>query len=179
MKPKAVAVAMSRVAAPKPTVVLTRIGAKKAATLRCDLLGDDQVSGGVGGWEEVEYGKKNRRQGLAYKGAPAYSVTLPLGFDGISSGRATSVEDKCRRLVELGQGSGKKGSRPPKIRIEGLVRVPGHVEWVIDSITWGTQIRNGAGQRVQQQFELTLIQYRRVRRAKKSPARDAREDDDD
>lgn len=151
-------------------VVVTVVGAKQARPLRCDLLGDDQPGGGVGGWEETEGGKRGRGAGLAYRGAPAYTLSLPLGFNGISSGQAVSVEPQCRRLVDLGRAT-KKGGLPPRLHVQGLIRVPSNIDWVIDSIEWGTQIRNAAGARVQQQLTLNLVQYRKP---KKSPAKDAR-----
>lgn len=160
---------------PRRTVVLSVVGAKNGHKLRCDLLGDDQPSGGVGGWEDVEGGKRGRGAGLAFKGSPSYTLALPLGFNGLETkgpGSKVSIEQECRRLNDLGRPA-KKGALPPRIHVAGLVRVPSNLEWVIDSIEWGTQIRNEAGARVQQQFTLSLIQYRKPR---KSPAKESRKD---
>lgn len=155
------------------SVILTIVGAKKSRQLRCDLLGDDQPGGGLGGWEEVQGGKLGRGRGLSFKGSPSYTLTLPLGFNGLETqgpGSRVSVEAECRHLVNLGRPAGK-GGKPPKIHVAGLVRVPSTIEWVIDSVEWGTQIRDDHGARVQQQFTLALIQYRKP---PKSPAKDAR-----
>lgn len=160
-------------------VVLSVAGAKNARRLRCDLLGDDQPGGGVGGWEEVEGGKRAR--GLAFKGSPSYTLTLPLGFNGLEvngPGSKVSIEQQCRRLVDLGRPAGK-GGRPPKLHVAGLVRVPSTIEWVIDSIEWGAQIRNDAGARVQQQFTLNLIQWRKPPKSPAKKSRKTPEKDDD
>ncbi len=156
-------------------VVITVAGAKNSNPLRCDLRGDDQPGGGVGGWEETEGGKRGRGAGLAFRGSPAYTLSLPLGFNGLETagpGSRVSVEPQCRRLVNMGR-SQKKAGRPPKLHVNGLVRVPSNIEWVIDSIEWGEQIRDASGARVQQLFTLNLIQWRKPR---KSPAKDARKD---
>lgn len=158
-------------------VLLNVAGAKNARALPCDLLGDDQPGGGVGGWEEVQGGKRGRAQGLAFKGSPAFTLTLPLGFNGLEVNgpkSAMSVESQCRRLVALGRPAGK-GGLPPKLHVAGLVRVPSNIVWVIDSIEWGTQIRDASGSRVQQLFDLTLIQWRKP---PKSPAKDSRKKKD-
>lgn len=156
----------------RPQVVLSVAGAKQPARVRGDLIGDDQVEGGVGGWEETEFGKKKaRRLGLAYKGTPGFRVTVTLGFNGIGQGgieKATSVEPQCRRLQSFGRPR-SKGARPPRLKVAGLLRTPGNMVWVIDSISWGAQIRNSHGQRVQQIVDVTLVQYRPPG-AKKSPA---------
>lgn len=156
---------------PRRAVIVLSVVGQKNRGLECDLLGDDQPGGGVGGWEEVEGGKRGR--GLAFKGSPSYTLALPLGFNGLEvkgPGSAVSIEQQCRRLANLGRPA-RKGGRPPKLHVAGLVRVPTNVEWVIDAIEWGTQIRNDSGARVQQQFQLSLIQWRKP---PKSPAKDAR-----
>lgn len=158
----------------RPKVAIWRAGTKDAAKLKCDLFGDDDVAVAVGGWEEVEYGKKKRRRtGMAFKGSPAYSITLALAFNGIGGGGvgdAKSVEAQCRRLVAMGRPR-KPGGRPPLLRLSGPLRVPSGVTWVVSSIEWGAQVRDSDGRRVQQHFELTLTQHRPVR-GKKSPAKD-------
>ena len=150
-------------------VTLWVAGQPKGPKLRADLLGDDTLDGGTGGWEDTEFGgKKNRRSGMVFKGSPGYTLTIPLGFNGIGGGgpsRASSVEAQCRRLAAWARPR-KAGGRPPKLKVSGLLRAPGNITWVIDSITWGTQVRNSQGRRVQQQVEVTLIQYRPPRRIK-------------
>ena len=157
-------------------VVLTVGRGKKATHLRADLLGDDVVTGGVGGWEMADATSK-RTKGFAFRGTPQRTITLPLAFNGLEArgrGRHSVVEPRCRRLVAWSRprpaAKGKKGKRrPPAMRIRGLVRMSGG-RWVIESIEWGEQIRNSQGRRIQQRFTLTLVEWRPPPR-KKPPAK--------
>lgn len=148
--------------------VLIEARGKKRLALRGDLVGDETVSGGVGGWESVE-GKGRKADGLRFSGTTPWAVTIPLGFNGITPKGRKSVEAQCRRLLDLGRPAGK-AKKPPLLKVTGLVRVPSTVDFVIDSITWGRQIRNSQGARVQQIVEVSLIQHRP---APKSPAKKA------
>lgn len=126
------------------------------------LVGDDAVSGGVGGWEAEQAGKR-RRPVLRFKGNPGWSlqVTLVLG----SAAEEKSIEAQCRQLVAWGRRP--KVGLPPRVKVAGKVRAPLGVDWVIDSLDWGAQIRRGDGRRIQQQVTVTLLEYNKPPPAKK------------
>ena len=130
---------------------------KRRVRISAHLLGDDAVSGGVGGWEAQQAGKR-RRPVLQFKGTPGWEVTLTLML-GDPGGQA-SVEWACRQLVAWGRR--RKGALPPRLKIAGKVRVPTSVDWVIDSIEWGPQIRRESDKvRIRQQVTVKLIEYNR------------------
>lgn len=128
-------------------------------TMRFHLLGDDELAGGVGGWEAAA--RPRRKAATEWGGTDAWTLSLPLMATGMeaSLGRDTSVEGSIRALVAAGTMSSKTG-QPALLKVTGPVRVPSsNIRWVIQSIAWGAQIRNAAGERVQQEFTLALLEY--------------------
>jgi hypothetical protein len=127
--------------------------------MRFHLLGDDELTGGVGGWEVVA--RPRRKAAAEWGGTDAWTLSLPLMATGMESsrGRDASIEGALRALIAAGTPSAKTG-QPPVLKVTGPVRVPSSsIRWVIQSIEWGAQIRNNAGQRVQQEFTLALLEY--------------------
>lgn len=128
--------------------------------LRFHLNGDDELTGGVGGWEDVP--RPRRRATSEWVGSPVFQLAVPLITSGIDAGRPgrdVSVEPKLRALVALGQPTVKTGE-PPILKVTGPLRVPSpKTRWVLVDIEWGAQIRNSRGQRIQQEMTVILREY--------------------
>lgn len=137
-----------------------------------ELLGDDEITGGVGGWEDLP--RPRRRNAVQWVGTPALSLGLPLLLSGVDQAhttsalsrrpihtvfaRDTSVESAVRQLTSWGQKT-KKTGQPPILRVAGPVRGPQTARWVIEDLEWGPQIRNRDGQRIQQEVTVRLKEY--------------------
>lgn len=135
---------------------------KRRVQVSGDLLGDDSPGGGVGGWKGEQAGKK-RRPVLRFEGTPGWTESITLMLGAVEDDR--SVEWQCRQLIAWGRR--RKGALPPQLRLRGKVRVPTSLDWVIDSLEWGQQIRRPGDQvRVQQQVTITLSEYNRPPKAK-------------
>jgi hypothetical protein len=123
-----------------------------------DLLGHDAPSGGVGGWEAEQAGKK-KRPVLRWAGRPGHEQTIVVMIDGFDTN--TSVEATCRRLGSWGRG--RKDTPPPRLQVTGrYLRSPANVAWVITGLEWGDQIRRGDGRRIQQVVTLTLSEWNKA-----------------
>lgn len=157
----------------KHTVTLRQTG-KGGHTWTATLDGDDEVTGGVGGWDAEQAGK-SKRPVMRWAGVQGYQITIPLTLDQTATNG--SVESACRRLTQLGRPP-KGRIRPKPLRLAGLLRVPTHLSWVITGIEWGEQIRRSDGRRTYQEISLTLSEYH-LAPAKKAPADRHRDEDDD
>lgn len=127
--------------------------------LRFHLVGDDELTGGVGGWEVVP---RARRRGAAeWVGVEPYRLALPLlttGFD-VTPGENVSVEAKLVALERLALKV-PGGLQPPVLQVLGPVRVPrADQRWVIEDIEWGAQVRRSDQQRIQQEMTVRLLEY--------------------
>ena len=141
-----------------PRTVLIKPIRPRGPGIRFELIGDDTVTGGVGGWEDLP--RPRRRAATDYVGTPAYTEVLPLLIDGTetSRGHDTPIEGRIRTLISWGVPR-KGADRPAVLRISGPLRVPASKRWVIQDLEWGPQIRNQAGRRVQQYVTVTLKEY--------------------
>jgi hypothetical protein len=139
------------------------------------LLGDDELTGGVGGWEAVP--RPRRKAGTEWAGSELWSLTLPLLLTGITDSRKrpnTSIEDEIRRLIDMGTKE-KKTGQPPLLRVRGPLLIPNaSIRWVITSIEWGPRIRNDRNRRIQQEMTVQLLEHVRltVRRGPAAKTRD-------
>jgi len=135
-------------------VTIWRAG-KNTPRLELLLIGDDQPTGGVGGWEITD--RAGRRPMTGWVGVPGLQWILPLSFDGGPA--ELSVENAIQTLTSWGQPTGKNDA-PPELRVwTNLGRVPQRIKWVIQDIEWLDQVRNAAEQRTRQDINLTLVQY--------------------
>lgn len=123
-----------------------------------DLIGDDILTGGTGGWDSLS--RPRREAATEWVGTPATTYVLPLLIDGIETqvGRDTVIESACRQVEKWGMPA-KKTGQPPILRVTGLVQVSTSSRWVVNDIEWGTAIRNQDGRRIQQPITLTLLKY--------------------
>jgi hypothetical protein len=129
------------------------------ASLRFHLDGDDELTGGVGGWEIV--GRPRRRGAAEWVGVPPFRLTLPLFTDGLDvrPGVNVSVEPKITALTRLALKV-PGGFQPPLLELSGPLRLPfPGMRWVIEDITWGTAWRRSDQQRVQQAMTVMLIEH--------------------
>jgi hypothetical protein len=128
--------------------------------LRFHLNGDDEVSGGVGGWEVVP--RPRRKASVEWVGVTQpWTLALPLITDGLDvrEGDNRSVEPKLDALIFLAQVV-PGGSQPPVLTVSGPVRVRRpNMRWVIQSFEWGAQVRRSDQARVQQMFTVNLLEY--------------------
>lgn len=122
-----------------------------------DLAGPTEISGGSGGWQDVT--RPMRRTASEWTGTPILTQTVPLLLDGLpaGAGRNVSVEPLCRLLQSWGEPTEDTG-RPPILRIAGPVHHTAR-RWVIDSLTWAPALRNGRGERIQQDVTLVLRDF--------------------
>lgn len=142
-------------------VTIRQVGKRRG--IRFELTDSDEVGGGVGGWNAEQAGRR-KRPVLRYAGRPGWTLSLPLIIDNLEADR--SIELRCRQLLAWGRPA-PRSALPPRLRVEGPIRAPQVVDWVIDSIDWGEQIRNDRGHRVQQELTLKLIEYNRPPKKKK------------
>lgn len=125
--------------------------------VRFGLLGDDALTGGVGGWEFLD--RPRRTAAVEWVGTPGYQLVLPLVLDGteVRRGVDVSVEAQCRIVTAWGRPAGD--GPPPVLTVAGPLRIATASRWVLDDVEWGRQIRNRAGQRILQEVTLTLLQH--------------------
>lgn len=134
------------------TVAIRALGGK--ATVAGDQVGDDTVTGGVGGWEQRA--RPRRTTMVSWAGTPGVVWSLPilLGPDADSS-----VERECRLLQQWGL-PGKDDDQPPTLLVDAPAgRAAGGTKWVLQDIEWGEQTRNDRNDRTQQEVTLTLLEY--------------------
>jgi hypothetical protein len=124
------------------------------------LIGQDKLTGGVGGWKEVS--RKLREPLLVWTEQPLRVYTLPLRFDRADweQGNAT-VEGEIRGLQDWG-AAGRPSSGayvdPTLVTVSGNVRVPRSIRWAITGLDWGDFITGRDGQRIQQDVTVTLTE---------------------
>ncbi|WP_243061140.1 hypothetical protein [Nocardioides sp. SR21] len=101
---------------------------------------------------------------------------LPLLLDGteIRVGVDKPIEADCQRLLAWSANPTEKTGEPVVLIATGPLKAQPTVRWVITDLTWGGQIRNGDGKRVQQYVTVTLAEHLApvIRR---SPAKKVRE----
>lgn len=138
------------------------------------LVGDDVLSGGVGGWQDLE--RPLRRAAIEYVGTPGFVYELPLLFNGVEffPGRDLHVEAACIELMRWGNRNPKTG-RPQVLRLEGAaLKSPPRVRWVIEALSWGESWRDVNGRRIQQYVTVTLREFVEAE-VLRSPAKASRE----
>lgn len=126
--------------------------------LQVDLLGQASVSGGVGGWTDLA--RPLRTTAAEWVGTPTLTQTLTVLLDGMPSlGRpvAVSIEPRAAALLALGVAT-KETGRPPVLTLAGPLYFTDR-RWVVDDLSWGTEIRNDTGERVQQDVTITLREW--------------------
>lgn len=135
-------------------VTIKRVGTD-APTVELELIGDDELTGGDGVWTSTD--RYARTPMTTWEGTTSLVWTLPLTFDELESGR--SVERRIATIDSWRRPS-DKSDEPPVVRVDApLGRAPANTRWVITSIEWGEQIRDGAGQRIRQDLRITFLEY--------------------
>ncbi len=135
--------------------------------LTFDLTDDEEISGGVGGWEVLD--RPRRTPVLGWTGTPTRTLTIPLvvsGIDAAGVGVHTAVDGYCQIIESWGKPH-RLTQEPPVLMVAGLARVPTSDRWVIQGITWGTYLMGPAAgtnghrstRRVYQEFSLQLERY--------------------
>lgn len=126
-----------------------------------ELVGDDEPTGGVGGWETLD--RRRRAPAVFWGATPAITWTLPLLIDGVetSVGVDTVIEQDIARLERWGQSSRPKRDTiaPPVLQVLGPVHYPATTRWVLQDLSWGARLRNTNGRRIQAYVTVTLQQY--------------------
>ena len=133
--------------------------AKRREFVRLDLVGDAQLSGGVGAWSVVS--RPRRTDALEFTGVTGLTYVLPLLLDGMeaSPGVDVSVELGCTRLLDWAGTVKKQTRQPVVVTAPGPLKTSPAIRWAITDLEWGAQVRVG-GYRVQQYVTVTLTQYR-------------------
>jgi hypothetical protein len=139
-------------------VKLNRVRIQKVTgngSVGCDLVGDDTITGGVGGWEQRSRARRTPK--TVWNETPGLTWQVPVLFDGGDDGR--SVEAVCRRLEAWGV-PGNNDDTPPILTVDAPAgRQPAGLRWVLQDLAWGDQERNDDGERTQQYATLTFLQY--------------------
>ena len=119
-----------------------------------------QVTTGYGGWTVTN---RNRRVGLTiWEGREPFRMTVPILFDGWRESKSQEVPISRLSRMALPPAS---NTEPPVIKINGAaVPNPGPVNWVIESLAWGSNViwdnaANGVLARLRQDCVITLVQY--------------------
>lgn len=130
----------------------------KGAGMQIDLVGEDTVGGGAGGWGELP--RPRRTPAVEWLGTPLKTLTLPLLLDGTERrpGVDRSIEPDIRTIIEWASKDDALG-QPPVLQVRGPVATTPSHRWVIQDIAWGPMIRDAREQRVQQYLNLTLWEY--------------------
>lgn len=116
--------------------------------------GPAQMSGGVGGWEEVS--RPGRKALTVHTSQPRITQTVPVLLDGWEAGE--SVDDEKARVIRLGQKD-EQGNPPPVLRLSGPVHMT-KLRWVLSDVSWGDRvIRRRDGVLVRQDATLTFEEY--------------------
>lgn len=115
------------------------------------------MTGGTGGWSEVV--RPRRVSAAEWTGTSARTQVLPLILDGMEAapGVDLSIEQAIAALTAWGQKHPATG-QPPILGVSGPIMATDG-RWVINDLTWDTQVRNGAGNRIQQRLTLTLLEF--------------------
>lgn len=154
-------------------VTLTPVSPAKPGMV-LHLVGDDDLRGGTGAWNTVN--RPRRRDALEWSGTRGFTYVLPLLLDGteISRGVDAPVEEDCRRLLAWSAEATKATGEPVVLVATGPLKTNPTVRWVITDLTWGGQIRNTAGKRVQQYVTVSLTEHL-APTVRKSPAKKVRD----
>jgi hypothetical protein len=127
--------------------------------LRFHLDGDDDLTGGVGGWEVVD--RPRRRSAAEWPGVPPFRLAVPLFTDGLDvrPGINVSVEPKLTALTRLALKV-PSGFQPPLMELAGPLKIPfPGMRWVIENIQWGSAVRRSDEQRVQQAMTVLFLEH--------------------
>lgn len=118
------------------------------------------LTGGYGGWTVVS---RQRRVGLTvWQGKDPLRMQIPLIFDGVID--RVSQELNISHLGRMALPPGQIGE-PPTVRVDGKgIPRPGPIDWVIESIDWGTHViydtdANNSLVRLRQDAIVHLLQY--------------------
>jgi hypothetical protein len=127
------------------------------------LLGTEPITiaSGYGGWAVTS---RQRRVGLTtWAGRDPLRMNIPLLFDGILPRQ--SQELFISRLSRMAVGAGNQ-QEPPVVTVsgKGVPKPTGPVQWVIESIDWGTNVvwdfsNRGVMARLRQDATIHLLQY--------------------
>ncbi|MSZ75528.1 MAG: hypothetical protein F2667_00305 [Actinobacteria bacterium] len=123
-----------------------------------ELLGEDTLSGGVGGWESLD--RPRRAAAAGWVGTPPAQLTLPLLLDGRE--RQVGVDVAIERQIRIVESWGvrtKETGRPPILQVTGPLLVGPGSRWVVDDIAYGSRERNPDGRRVSQEITVVLLRY--------------------
>lgn len=123
-----------------------------------ELIGDDTLDGGVGGWETLE--RPRRTAAVEWVGTPAMTLALPLQLDGLETGGIgvdVPVEGQCNQVLTWGRAVGLQA--PPRLQVTGPVQSAPATRWVITDLSWGPALRNDGGLRIRQDITVTLQEY--------------------
>lgn len=124
-----------------------------------DLVGEDQLTGGVGTWAVLP--RPRRREAVEYTGTSGLTYTLPLLLDGMEvvPGIDRSVETSCRRLLQWASEPTAQTEQPVIVTATGPLKSPPSIRWVIAGLEWGQSVRDRQGQRIQQYVTVTLREH--------------------
>jgi hypothetical protein len=134
------------------------------------LMGENgpTMIGGYGGWEVVD---RPRRIGLTqWRGRSPYSMTLDLVLDGFKQG--DEVEIDISRLERMALPDVKE---PPVVEVKGSAVPHDDLEWIIETLEFGTALRKNNGRRVRQEVTITFLRYVRIDRIQLSAAKKTRD----
>lgn len=118
------------------------------------LLGDGQpdLSGGAGGWNEIE--RRRRTPMTDFNGRPLYKLSIPLMLDGF---RTNTPMEWARNILES-MASATEDDQPPLIKISGSVPHQ-ELDWVVEDLEWGAHVRDESLSIIRQEVVVKLLEF--------------------
>jgi hypothetical protein len=116
-----------------------------------------QIQGGYGGWEVVA---RARQRGLTqWTGVEPKRISVPILFDGLHNGNGQ--EDEVAKLLKMATPDPHE---PPVVHLSGKGYPEIAVNWVIEDITWGSNViwgtdRQGKDVLLRQDAVVHLMQH--------------------
>lgn len=142
-------------------VLTLRPVSPRGATVRVNIAGLAEPSGGVGGWLPID--RPRRASAVEWTGTPGRELRVPIVVNGMErqgageSPRDVSVENQIARLEALGRPVEASG-QPPVLAIEGPVPHR-KLRYVLADIEWGEYSALSTGARSQQYATLVFGEY--------------------
>jgi hypothetical protein len=143
---------------PRPDVWITPVN-PAGPSIPFGLTGNSQLnqySSGSYVWTPVD--RPRRKPWVEFTADQLWQLTLPLVIDG--SDTDTSIEHICQAVGGWTKPTTATGE-PPILQVQGPVDQGGITSWVVQTLTWGTDMvqRRRDGALTQHDLSLVLLEY--------------------
>ena len=114
-------------------------------------VGIVELSGGFGGWNKIH--RPKRSEIVEWGGRPLIEMSIPLLLDKEQGG----IENDLRRFGRLATPPDNQ-TDPPIVKVKGSVPHT-DLSYIITRIRWGKALYRKNGNRYQQHFTVSLLEY--------------------